>query len=109
MVMTVLLGWTVGAPTRRAGCGVRSPRLAGFGCVFVSGRHSCYRGRGTGCHLDSQYRVPRDVLLARATTRPLTRHHSAALEDLATPHAPRLCALDRAREALDANRAVRAE
>jgi hypothetical protein len=53
--------------------------------------------------------VPREVLLARTATRPLARDDRAALEDLATPDTPRLGPLDRAREALDTQRAVAAE
>ena len=59
--------------------------------------------------LDPQLGVAGDVLLARTATGPLARNHRATLEDLAAPDAPRLGPLDRAGQALDAQRAVPAE
>src|SRR4029453_16712996 len=59
--------------------------------------------------LDLQLGVASDINLARTTAGPLTRNHSAALEDLAAPDAPGLISLDRAGQALDAQRAVRAQ
>src|SRR6266540_3496791 len=106
--MTLLLGRSEGR-TSRVGCASRSPRLAGFGCVFISGRHSSGDRRGASRDLDTERRVARDILLARATARPLARNDRTTLEDLAAPDAPRLTALDRAGEALGADRALRAE
>src|SRR2546428_14008528 len=71
----------------------------------MSGRHTDL-GRDSARDLCPQDLVPGDVLLARTTPRPLPRNHGATLEDLATPDAPGLGPLDRAREALDPNRAV---
>src|SRR4051794_17330224 len=53
--------------------------------------------------------VARHVDLAGTTAGPLTRDHGTTLEDLAAPDAPGLVPLDRAGEALDAQRAVPAE
>ncbi len=60
-------------------------------------------------YLDAEDRVPSDVLLTRATTRPLARNDGATLEDLATPDTPRLGPLDCAGEALGLQRATPAE
>src|SRR5690242_5324405 len=107
--MTMLLGRLVGRTTSRVGCALRSPRLAGWVWVDMSGRHSRGDRRGPGRHLDAEHRVARDVLLAGTPTGPLARHHGATLEDLAAPDSPRLTALDRAGEALGTKRALRAE
>ena len=53
--------------------------------------------------------VPSELVLTRAATRTLARHDRTTLEDLATPHAPRLATLQRAREALGLQRATPAE
>src|SRR3954471_1573644 len=53
--------------------------------------------------------VASDVGLTGTTAGPLTRDHSATLKDLAAPDTPGLVPLDRAGEALDAQRAVPAE
>ena len=92
----------------RNDCGCRSRRLAGWRIV-MSGRHSRDESRGASRDLDAQDSVPGDVFLARTATRPLTRHDRTPLEDLATPHAPGLCPLQGAGQALDAKRALRAE
>src|SRR5690606_27309102 len=69
--------------------------------VMASGHlPGCQQHVGPVGDLHPQDGVPREVLLARTAPRPLTRNDRAALEDLATPHAPRLGALDGAREAL---------
>src|SRR4051812_8568738 len=82
--------------------------------VVMSGRQSdgvtpeAVRGEpllGLGLQLG----VASDVDLAGTTARPLTRNHGATLEDLAAPDTPGLVPLDRAGEALDAQRAVPAE
>src|SRR5438874_11852337 len=93
----------------RTGRAVRFRWLAGCWIVDMSGRHSGDKSRRPGCHLDAQDRVPRDVLLARTATGPLTRYDRATLEDLAAPHAPRLAPLDGAGQALHPERALRAE
>src|SRR4051794_17039364 len=59
--------------------------------------------------LVGQLGVTRHVDLAGTATRPLARNHGTALEDLATPDTPGLVPLDRAGQALDAQRAVPAE
>src|SRR6516164_3387297 len=48
-------------------------------------------------------------VLARTSTRALTRDHSAPLEDLAAPHTPRLFTLQCSIEALAPDRAVGAQ
>jgi hypothetical protein len=75
----------------------------------MSGRRTCYNRGGTGCYLDPQDCVTRDVLLARTATRTLPGNDRTALEDLATPYAPRLSALKSTSEALDTQRALGAE
>src|SRR3954464_3103901 len=59
--------------------------------------------------LDREFRVASDVDLARTATRPLARDDRTTLENLAAPDTPRLVPLDRAGQALDAQRAVPAE
>src|SRR3954463_7797725 len=59
--------------------------------------------------LVGQLGVASDVDLAGTTAGPLARNHSATLENLAAPDTPGLVALDRAGEALDAQRALTAE
>src|SRR5688572_31106491 len=61
-------------------------------------------------------RPPRSTLFpyttlfrSRTAAGPLARDDRAALEDLATPHAPRLLPCQRAGQALRADRAVHAE
>ena len=106
----LLLGRLASTCTGRIGW-LRSRRLAGLRIdVVISGRHSCADQRsGAGCHLDAQDRVPRDILLARTATGPLTRYDRAALEDLAAPDAPGLLPLQRACQAGVPERAVGAE
>src|SRR6266536_1481239 len=74
----------------------------------MSGRHSDL-GRDTIRDRHPEDLVPGGILLARTTPGPLTRNHGATLEDLATPDAPRLGPLDRARQALHPDRAVAAQ
>ena len=57
----------------------------------------------------TQNGIASEVLLARTAPRTLTRHDDTTLEDLATPHAPRLGALECTGEALDLQRATPAE
>src|SRR6266545_338129 len=59
--------------------------------------------------LDRQLGVASDVDLARTAAGPLARDDRATLEDLAAPDSPGLAPLDRAGQALDAQRAVPAE
>src|SRR3954449_11854206 len=59
--------------------------------------------------LEREFGVTGDVDLARTAAGPLARNDRATLEDLAAPDAPRLTPLDRAGQALDAQRAVPAE
>src|SRR5882757_5077282 len=59
--------------------------------------------------LDRKLSVASQVDLARTATGPLARDDSATLEDLAAPDTPGLVPLDRAGQALDAQRAVPAE
>src|SRR3954454_6517253 len=59
--------------------------------------------------LDREFRVASDVDLARTATRPLARDDRTTLEDLAAPDTPGLVPLDRAGQALDAQRALPAE
>src|SRR3954451_21126815 len=61
------------------------------------------------CGCDACVRSCGDVFLARAATRTLARHDRAPLEDLATPDAPRLPALDGTGEAGQACWALPAE
>src|SRR4029450_10452202 len=66
-------------------------------------------GREALLDLDLQLGVTGNVDLAGTATGPLARNHGTALEDLAAPDAPGLVPLDRAGQALDAQRAVPAE
>src|SRR4051812_26131063 len=59
--------------------------------------------------LGRELSVARNVDLARTTAGPLARDHGATFEDFAAPDTPGLVPLDRAGEALDAQRAVPAE
>jgi hypothetical protein len=110
MFTEMLLGRLVLVDTSgRIDCGLRSRRLAGMRIVVMSGRHSAHESRGASRSLCTKNGVPGDVLLTGATTGPLPRHNRTPLEDLATPHTPRLGALYGAGQALDPYRAVDAQ
>src|SRR5262249_11933709 len=101
-------------------------RMPGFVAInwllVMSGRHPDLGARGGAggdagetevCRasggLDAQDGIAGQVLLTRTAPGPLTRDNRAALEDLATPDAPRLRPLDGAGQALDPHGALRAE
>jgi hypothetical protein len=73
-----------------------------------SGNLTGYDSRPVG-NFDSQQGVPREVILARTATGPLTRNNRAPLENLSTPDTPRLGPLDGACQALDLERATPAK
>ena len=96
------------------GIGVGRSSLVGLVAVWVGMGQATITLSATSAlspvgHLDPQDRVPGEVLLAGTATRPLARNNRTTLEDLATPHAPRLGALNRTGQALDLQRARPAE
>src|SRR5215475_8493685 len=89
----------------------RLDRVRGrFVMLCMSGRRTS-EGDGVVSKLSGagKLRIPGEVGLARAATRPLARDDHAVVEDLATPDTPRLAAVESTSKALDPDRAVDAE
>src|SRR5215211_3686844 len=90
-------------------CGPGPIGARGTSCGWVRWVAGAARGSLLVAVLGSGLDASRGDLLAGAAPRSLARDHDAALEDLAAPDTPGLAAVQRARQARVAHRAVGAE